>query len=203
MKLDLKQTIAAMMTENTGTNMLDSGGAYGRNWQRNAGMTCNDFDAMPAAILEIDLRKWQDKPHADMMLSVNIYHKLTSGILELDDLCRDFNAMPVDDWESDLNGVSDSGENWLSDRGLFGTRAIAVLILTIGKIILAKCCKAILWRVMVNMGKIVMFSCKFTEALTCAAGILMQNYSSCVTMQKHMTYCAMIAGFQLKLMTGI
>jgi len=117
MNLELKQTIAAMMTENTGTHGLDSGGAYGRNWQRNAGMTCNDFDAMPAAILEIDLRKWQDKPHADMMLSVNIYHKLTSGILELDDLCRQFNAMPVDDWKSDLNGVSDSGENWLSDRG--------------------------------------------------------------------------------------
>ena len=117
MNLQLKQTIAAMMTENTGTHGLDSGGAYGRNWQRNAGMTCNDFDAMPAAILEIDLRKWQDKPHADMMISVNIYHKLTSGILELDDLCRQFNAMPVDDWKSDLNGVSDSGENWLSDRG--------------------------------------------------------------------------------------
>jgi hypothetical protein len=117
MNLELKQTIAAMMTENTGTHGLDSGGAYGRNWQRNAGLTCNDFDAMPAAILEIDLRKWQDKPHADMMLSVNIYHKLTSGILELDDLCRQFNAMPVDDWKSDLNGVSDSGENWLSDRG--------------------------------------------------------------------------------------
>lgn len=116
MDLLLKQTIAAMMTENTGTHGLDSGGAYGRNWQRNAGLTCNDFDAMPAAILEIDLRKWQDKPHADMMLSVNIYHKLTSGILELDDLCRQFNAMPVDDWKSDLNGVSDSGENWLSDR---------------------------------------------------------------------------------------
>ena len=105
------------MTENTGTHGLDSGGAYGRNWQRNAGMTCNDFETMPAATLEIDLRKWQDKPHADMMISVNIYHKLTSGILELNDLCRQFNAMPVDDWKSDLNGVSDSGENWLVDRG--------------------------------------------------------------------------------------
>ncbi len=117
MNLELKETIAAMMTENTGKHMLDSGGAYGRNWQRNAGLTVDDFEAMPAAILEIDLRKWQDKPHADMMLSVNIYHKLTSGILELDDLCRKFNAMSVDDWKSALNGVSDSGENWLSDRG--------------------------------------------------------------------------------------
>lgn len=117
MKQQLKQIIAAMLTENTGNHMLDSGGAYGRNWQRNLGMTCDDFDAMPAATLEIDLRDWQGKPHADMMITVNVYHKLTSGILELDDLCREFNAMPVEEWESDLNGVSHSGENWLSERG--------------------------------------------------------------------------------------
>ena len=30
MKLTLEQTIAAMLTENTGTHMLDSGGANGR-----------------------------------------------------------------------------------------------------------------------------------------------------------------------------
>lgn len=117
MNLALKQTIAAMMTENTGTHMLDSGSAYSRNWQRNQNMTFNDFEAQPAATLEIDLRKWQGKPHADFMLSVNIYHKLTSGILELDDFCRDFNAMPVDNWKSDLSGVSDDGENWLLERG--------------------------------------------------------------------------------------
>lgn len=105
------------MTENTGTHMLDSGGAYGRNWQRNAGMTCNDFEAMPAATLEIDLREWQGKPHADMMPSVNIYHKLTSGILELDDLCREFNAMPVDDWHGDQLGVSRDGSEWLQNCG--------------------------------------------------------------------------------------
>lgn len=117
MDLLLKQTIAAMMTENTGTHGLDSGGAYGRNWQRNAGLTCNDFDAMPAAVMEIDLRKHGENPFADITISVNIYHKLTSGILELDDLCRKFNAMPVDDWKSDLYGVSINGENWLVENG--------------------------------------------------------------------------------------
>lgn len=117
MDLLLKQTIAAMMTENTGTHGLDSGGAYGRNWQRNAGLTCNDFDAMPAAVMEIDLRKHGENPFADITISVNIYHKLTSGILELDDLCCKFNAMPVDDWKSDLYGVSINGENWLVENG--------------------------------------------------------------------------------------
>jgi hypothetical protein len=41
--------IAGMLVENTGTHMLDSGGAYGRSWQRNAGKTVHDFIAEPEA----------------------------------------------------------------------------------------------------------------------------------------------------------
>ena len=39
----IEQTIFEMITENTGSHMLDSGGAYGRNWQRNQGKTIDDF----------------------------------------------------------------------------------------------------------------------------------------------------------------
>lgn len=35
--------LAGMFTENTGTNFLDSGGAYGRNFERNAGRDAVDF----------------------------------------------------------------------------------------------------------------------------------------------------------------
>lgn len=38
--------LAEMLTENTGRHMLDSGGAYGRNWERNQGITADDFVAM-------------------------------------------------------------------------------------------------------------------------------------------------------------
>ena len=34
-KVDVKKTIYKMLTENTGTHFLDSGGASNRNWQRN------------------------------------------------------------------------------------------------------------------------------------------------------------------------
>lgn len=44
--------LAEMFTENTGTHMLDSGGANGRKWQQLAGMTAADFLARPC--LEID-----------------------------------------------------------------------------------------------------------------------------------------------------
>lgn len=30
-----ERVLIAMLTENTGRHMLDSGGAYGRNWERN------------------------------------------------------------------------------------------------------------------------------------------------------------------------
>lgn len=41
------EKLAEMFTENTGTHMLDSGGASGRHWQRNAGKTAADFLAAP------------------------------------------------------------------------------------------------------------------------------------------------------------
>lgn len=44
-----REVIADMLTENTGRHMLDSGGAYGRNWEKNAGRTLADWEAQPRA----------------------------------------------------------------------------------------------------------------------------------------------------------
>ena len=41
---DTQKLVYAMLTENTGRHMLDSGGAYGRNWERNQANTIEDFD---------------------------------------------------------------------------------------------------------------------------------------------------------------
>ena len=118
MKLTLDQTIAAMLTENTGTHMLDSGGANGRAWQRNIGKTVDDFRAMPSATAEIYVREYGGETVAEVLPCVNVFHLLTGGALELDDLCSEFNAMPVDDWKSgDFYGVSMAGAEWLEMRG--------------------------------------------------------------------------------------
>lgn len=45
------QTLKAMLTENTGKHMLDSGGAYGRSWQENAQ---RDFEAEPATTISVE-----------------------------------------------------------------------------------------------------------------------------------------------------
>ena len=54
-----KKIIYEMLTENTGAHFLDSGGAYGRNHERNAKKTINDFEAEPEEFWE--LSKWKNK----------------------------------------------------------------------------------------------------------------------------------------------
>ena len=41
------RVLADMLTENTGSHMLDSGGAYGRNWERNQGRDVQSFIDAP------------------------------------------------------------------------------------------------------------------------------------------------------------
>lgn len=68
--------VVELLTENTGTHILDSGGAYGRNWERNQGKAVADYRAEPAARLDyaeyvtLSLFHWlvarlDYDPHAD------------------------------------------------------------------------------------------------------------------------------------------
>lgn len=55
--------LTEMFTENTGKSMLDSGGAYGRNWERNQGATLDLFWELPPATWEkgygVTLNSWR------------------------------------------------------------------------------------------------------------------------------------------------
>lgn len=59
------QKLADMFTENTGAHFLDSGGAYGRNWERNQGLTVDDF-------LALDDARWQ----RDWGITLDSWHYL-------------------------------------------------------------------------------------------------------------------------------
>jgi hypothetical protein len=61
------EVLFEMFTENTGKHLLDSGGAYGRNWERNQGKTLEDFldadyltiswpndETLPSGAIQID-----------------------------------------------------------------------------------------------------------------------------------------------------
>lgn len=48
---DTERVLADLLTENTGAALCDSGGAYGRNWERNQGRTVEDWLAEDEATL--------------------------------------------------------------------------------------------------------------------------------------------------------
>lgn len=113
------EVLAEMMTENTGRHILDSGDAYGRHWQRNAGMTAHDFAEAPKA--------WADKWGG---ITLSVFHYLAdrlSYIAEMDKAFQDFADADTDSgWlslmesfalEHDSSMVSwntYNGEDWLS-----------------------------------------------------------------------------------------
>lgn len=106
----LEETIYQMMTTSTGTNLLDSGGASGRHWQHNQKLSIDDFKNQPPAILEFYGDSYPE-------YTVNVFHKLTDGCIELDDLCEEFNAMECNDWDGYYYGTSISQYGWLSRMG--------------------------------------------------------------------------------------
>ena len=112
-----EQTIFEMMTENTGSALCDSGGAYGRNWERNQKKTLDDFRSAPSAVL--DVSKWTNSEGVerwDMYPTIDLFHHL-NACLELDEVCHEFNSMPVENWDSEYYGVSAEGEHWLEMMG--------------------------------------------------------------------------------------
>lgn len=70
------EILIEMLTENTGTHFLDSGGASGRHWQRNQ---IRDFDAEPEATLETWLPRREDET-ASWSLTVSTYHFLKARL---------------------------------------------------------------------------------------------------------------------------
>lgn len=73
MKDKTKEVINEMLQENTGRHMLDSGGAYGRNFEKNQD---RNFDAEPACSVDI----WNDS----VSINYNVYHYLVN-FLEYDE----------------------------------------------------------------------------------------------------------------------
>ena len=73
-----EKAIAEMLQENTGCHICDSGGAYGRAWQRNRHV--QDFRQTPRLVVEID-------KHGHIYPSLNVFHFLVDN-LDLDERCK-------------------------------------------------------------------------------------------------------------------
>ena len=71
----LEIVIDTMLKENTGSHMLDSGGAYGRSWQRNQG---KDFEKEPACRVDVDTD--DDGNITSINVIYNLYHFLKNHV---------------------------------------------------------------------------------------------------------------------------
>jgi len=110
-----EKLVYAMLTENTGTHFLDSGGENGRMWQRNQVKTIEDFDNEQEQT--IDKSEWTDKDgetHTEYERVVSVFHYLSE--LELDHVCDKFNELNTNclEWGGDISwGVCQAGADFL------------------------------------------------------------------------------------------
>jgi hypothetical protein len=105
--MNAKEIIYNMLTENTGTHMLDSGGANNRAWQRNQIKTIEDFENEPEEEYVYN-KRWNE-----LSRNVSVFHYLSQ--LETNDVCDEFNSMPCHDWDAeDVYGVSSEQWDWLN-----------------------------------------------------------------------------------------
>ena len=109
--MDTKEIVYGMLTENTGTHFLDSGGSNGRMWQRNAKKTMQDFENESEQSYEFDFK------YNEIYRTVSVFHYLTNN-LEINDICEHFNKLQNenDNWNSDgdFYGVSLEAGNFLN-----------------------------------------------------------------------------------------
>ena len=91
-----EQVLQAMLTENTGRHILDSGGAYGRNWERNQGV---DFNKRPE--VNVEWRTYEAGQYSkretgalelDFMVTIDVYHFLLARVDYNPDMDAKFDA---------------------------------------------------------------------------------------------------------------
>jgi len=110
------RVLAEMLTENTGNHFLDSGGAYGRNWQRNQE---RDFDSEPASTVEF----FGSGNSTEIIVTHNVYHWLLDR-LEFDPTIQAqydaFAAGPEQSEQCDYGNMQEFGDHLRDHYGAKG-----------------------------------------------------------------------------------
>lgn len=99
----LKDCIIEMMTENTGTHFLDSGGANGRAWQKN--QLIKDWDAVPS----VDVEVWDD----EVIVQYSTYHYLMN-FLDVTDESERLNRVLIEIMDASEESYMSDVEEFLS-----------------------------------------------------------------------------------------
>lgn len=103
---NISQIIYLMLIENTGEHFLDSGGAYGRNFQRNANKSIFDFQNEPFEKFNFQ--------YGEIERTVSVYHYLNNFGLSIDQVCMGFNELneSAKDWDCEANVYGVSRDAW-------------------------------------------------------------------------------------------
>jgi hypothetical protein len=96
-----REVLREMLKENTGRHMLDSGGAYGRHWEKNE---AEDFENHPDAWPEWRVATWRkDKPASlEANVTLDLYHFLAERL----------EFLPERQSELDAIAEANPDENW-------------------------------------------------------------------------------------------
>lgn len=106
---ETEEKIIEMLTENTGTHFLDSGGVYGRNWERNK---TKDFKKES----EISLDVYKD----NVIITKNVFHYLVNHLditKESKKYQRLFDLFEGEHYSRYLKQVSDKIDNYARAKG--------------------------------------------------------------------------------------
>lgn len=77
--MQTEKIIYKMLTESTGEHMLDSGGAYGRHWQRNQKKSFKDFKNAP--VYSFELESYKDNKKIDFVdCTKSLFHHLNESL---------------------------------------------------------------------------------------------------------------------------
>lgn len=106
MEKKIEKLLFKMFTENTGTHILDSGGIYGRHFERNGKLTFSQAKKLPEIKHEIYVPK---DGKAELIVTINVFKYLLKADLIADEICARFNRLNgnAKDWDNEnFYGVS-------------------------------------------------------------------------------------------------
>ena len=118
------QSLAEQLAENTGRHMLDSGGAYGRHWERNAGMDWQAFHARPRVSTYAYTGDNEPDEHGrtqvrDLEITLDVFHVLADALdysPEMDERFARWGASRDESWlesaDAWLEHIDADGPYW-------------------------------------------------------------------------------------------
>lgn len=98
-----ERILEKMFKENTGRHMLDSGGAYGRNWERNQ---TRHFKDEPEGTLEFSVHEHNGETYGELLSYVSTYHFLCKKL--------EYDSAMQKKFDRFCNRKSNEDECWLA-----------------------------------------------------------------------------------------